>query len=180
MDPDVIAQRATGRPGASPSEVKPEVMKATGEQLAKEACAPFDVPALRDALCKSKQEAEQTIDNVTVDTVLSSGFDAAAKEKAASLMRSFREYIELHKAEIGALQILYSRPYKQRLTEAMLKELERKLREQQAAWTEDRLWDSFALGRAGEGEGAVAGGAVCGSGVSCAVFAGAAAGADAI
>jgi len=26
----------------------------------------------------------------------------------------------------------------------MLKELEKKLREQHAAWTEDRLWDAFA------------------------------------
>src|SRR4029077_12463055 len=42
------------------------------------------------------------------------------------------------------LQILYSRPFKQRLTESMLKELEKKLRDTHAAWTEDRLWDAFA------------------------------------
>ncbi len=46
---------------------------------------------------------------------------------------------------IDALQILYSRPYKQRLTEPMLKELEKKLRDNHAAWTEDRLWDAFAV-----------------------------------
>ena len=44
-----------------------------------------------------------------------------------------------HKAEITALQILYSRPYKQRLSEKLLKELEQKLRENHAAWIEDRL-----------------------------------------
>jgi len=59
------------------------------------------------------------------------------------LLRSFRDYIEAHKAEITALQILYSRPYKDRLTEPMLKELEAKLRDNHAAWTEDRLWDAF-------------------------------------
>ena len=67
-----------------------------------------------------------------------------AKDKAAALAKSFRDYIEQHQAEIAALQILYSRPYAQRLTEKMLKELEKKLREQHAAWTEDNLWNAFA------------------------------------
>jgi len=92
-------------------------MEAARKVLADDACAPFDVPALRDALGKAKQDAEQTIDTVTVDTVRSQGFDAAAKEKAAALLRSFRDYIELNKDEIAALQILYSRPFRQRLTE---------------------------------------------------------------
>jgi type I restriction enzyme R subunit len=145
IDPDAIAERATGKPGASPAQVAPNAMQAARKGLADEACAPFDVPALRDALAKAKQDAEQTIDTVTVDTVLSRGFDAAAKEKATALLRSFRDYIEQHKAEIAALQILYSRPFKQRLTETMLKELEKKLRDNHAAWTEDRLWDAFAV-----------------------------------
>ncbi len=113
--------------------------------LIHEACAPFDQPALRETLVKIKQQNEQTIDTVTADVVTHQGFDAAAKEKALATLRSFRDYIEQHQAEITALQILYSRPYKQRLTEVMLKELEKKLRENHAAWTEDRLWDAFAV-----------------------------------
>jgi type I restriction enzyme R subunit len=113
--------------------------------VVQKACSPFDLPALRDALAKAKQDAEQTIDVTTEDTVLSQGFDAAAKAKAAGLVQAFREYIAKHQAEITALQILYSRPFKQRLTEPMLKELEQKLRDNHAAWTEDRLWDAFAV-----------------------------------
>src|SRR5439155_16051038 len=128
-------------------------MEAVRKDLVDEACAPFDSPALREALAKAKQEAEQTIDTVTVDTVTQQDFDAAAKERAATLLRSFREYIEQHKAEITALQILYSRPYKQRLTEPMLKELEKKLLDNHAAWTEDRLWDAFAATRPGKVKG---------------------------
>ncbi len=134
-------------------EPTPDQLAAAKKQLADEACAPFDAPALRDALAKARQDAEQTIDTVTVDTVLSQGFDAAAREKAAKLLSSFREYIERHKAEITALQILYSRPYKQRLTEKMLKELEKKLRDNHAAWTEDRLWDAFAVTAPGKVKG---------------------------
>jgi type I restriction enzyme R subunit len=123
------------------------------KQLVEEACAPFDSPVLRDALTKAKQDAEQIIDGVTIDQVTAQGFDAAAKEKATSLLRSFRAYIDQHRAEIDALQILYSRPYKQRLTEPMLKELEKKLRENHAAWTEDRLWDAYAVAAPGKVKG---------------------------
>src|SRR5207247_679787 len=74
-------------------------------------------------------------------------------QTSAQLATSFREYIEQHKAEITALQILYSRPYKQRLTEKMLKELEEKLRDNHAAWTEDNLWNAFAATRPGKVKG---------------------------
>ncbi len=153
IDPDAIAEQATGKPGASPAEVAPEKFEVAKKALADSACAPFDVPALRDALAKAKQDAEQTIDTVTVDAVLSQGFDAAAKEKASALLKSFREYIERHQAEITALQILYGRPFKQRLTEPMLKELEKKLRDTHATWTEDRLWDAFAVTAPGKVRG---------------------------
>jgi type I restriction enzyme R subunit len=152
-DPDVIAEKATNKPGAAPQEVAPEKFEAAKQQLILEACAPFDKPALRDTLVKLKQQNEQTIDTVTADVVTHRGFDAAAKEKAANLLKSFLDYIEQHKAEITALQILYSRPYKQRLTEKMLKELEKKLRDNHAAWTEDRLWDAFAATAPGKVKG---------------------------
>ena len=100
IDPDAIAEQAAGTPGASPADVAPDAFKAARQQLITAACAPFDTPALRDALAKAKQEAEQTIDTVTIDTVTSQGFDAAAKEKAANLLKSFRDYIEQHRAEI--------------------------------------------------------------------------------
>jgi type I restriction enzyme R subunit len=102
---------------------------------------------------KAKQDAEQTIDTVTIDTVLSQGFDATAKAKAAGLVKAFRDYLTVHQTEIDALQILYSRPFKQRLTELMLKELEKKLRDNHAAWTEDRLWDAFAVTTPGKVKG---------------------------
>ena len=148
-----IAERATGKPGAEPQEVAPEKFEEARKQMILEACAPFDKPALRETLVKLKQQNEQTIDTVTADVVTEQGFDAAAKKKAANLLKSFHDYIEQHKAEITALQILYSRPYTQRLTEPMLKELEKKLRDNHAGWTEDRLWDAFAVSAPGKVKG---------------------------
>ena len=145
VDPDAIAEKAKGQPGAEPQEIAPDQFEAARQELIAAACAPFDKPALRQTLEALKQETEQTLDIYTPDEVLSKGFDAAAKAKAAGLVQAFRDYIAEKHAEIAALQILYSRPYAQRLTEPMLKELEKKLRDTHATWTEDRLWDAFAV-----------------------------------
>jgi len=152
-DPDAIAERATGKLGASPEEVAPEKYEATRQELIAAACAPFDKPALRQTLETLKQETEQALDIYTPDEVLEHGFDAAAKAKAAGLVQAFRDYLAQNQAQIDALQILYSRPFKQRLTEPMLKELEKKLRDTHATWTEDRLWDAFAVTAPGKVRG---------------------------
>jgi hypothetical protein len=95
-------------------------------------------------LIKVHQTSEQVIDVITRDRVLFAGASQQTTQNADQVTKSFRDYVEKHKAEISALQLLYSRPYRHRLTEPMLKELEKKLREEHAAWTEDRLWDASA------------------------------------
>ena len=145
VDPDAIAERASGKLGAEPQEIAPDKFEAARQQLITAACAPFDKADLRSTLETLKRETEQALDIYTPDEVLSAGFDAAAKAKAQSLVQAFRDYLAKEHAEIAALQILYSRPYAQRLTEPMLKELEKKLRDTQATWTEDRIWDAFAV-----------------------------------
>jgi type I restriction enzyme R subunit len=145
VDPDAIAERASGRIGTEPHEVAPELFESARQQLITAACAPFDKVDLRQTLESLTKETEQALDIFTPDEVLSAGFDAAAKAKAQSLVQAFRDYLDRHRPEIAALQILYSRPHAQRLTEPMLKELEKKLRDAQATWTEDRLWDAFAV-----------------------------------
>ena len=64
-----------------------------------------------------------------------------------ALLKSFRNYIEQHRAEIAALQLLYSRPYKQRLTEAMLKDLEAKLKQEPRFGSDpvNQIWRAFEL-----------------------------------
>ena len=101
-DPDAIAERATGRPGAVSEEIAPEQYEVTRRQLIIEACAPFDKPALRDQLDFLKKETEQALDIYTPDEVLSQGFDADAKAKAAGLVDAFRDYLAEHQTEIDA------------------------------------------------------------------------------
>jgi len=153
FDPDAIAERATGKPGASSDEIEPAQYEATRQELIATACAPFDSPELRQTLETLKRDTEQAVDIYTPDEVLEQGFDAAAQAKAAGLVQAFRDYLVQNQAQIDALQILYSRPYKERLTESMLKELEKKLRDTHATWTEDRLWDAFAVTAPGKVKG---------------------------
>ena len=113
--------------------------------LVKEAVAPLaSNPALRQLLIKIHQASEQVIDVISRDRVLFAGASQQTTQNAEQVTKSFRDYIDKYKAEITALQLLYSRPYRHRLTEQMLKELEKKLREEHAAWTEDNLWNAFA------------------------------------
>jgi hypothetical protein len=49
----------------------------------------------------------------------------------------------MHKDEITALQILYSRPYKQRLTFKEIKELAETIERPPRAWTPERLWQAY-------------------------------------
>jgi type I restriction enzyme R subunit len=173
VDPDKIAQAAVGRlptagvpaPSAgsgdpaymaavSYSEPNAKDLKTAAEQLAKAALAPLATnPDLRNLLIKIQKAADQTIDVISRDTLIYAGPAQKSARTSAQLATSFRDYIEQHKAEITALQILYSRPYRQRLTEKMLKELEKKLRDNHAAWTEDRLWDAFAVTTPGKVKG---------------------------
>ena len=144
IDPDEIQKQAM--------QGKPEFHKPTQEDLEfmreariKESLIPLATnPDLRNLLKKVAKAAEQTIDVISRDALLYAGPSKKSDQNNAELTKTFREYIEANKAEITALEILYSRPYKQRLNEKMLKELEKKLRDQHAAWTEDNLWNAFA------------------------------------
>jgi type I restriction enzyme R subunit len=136
------------------SEPSAKDLKTAAEKLAKAALAPLATnPDLRNLLKKIQKAADQTIDIISRDTLIYAGPAQKSAQTSAQLATSFRDYIEQHKAEITALQILYSRPYRQRLTEKMLKELEKKLRDNHAAWTEDRLWDAFAVTAPGKVKG---------------------------
>ncbi len=144
IDPDgILAQAKQGK--AEYAEPTDKEISAAREARIRQALAPLATnPDLRNLLKKIQMAAEQTIDISSQDELIYAGAAQRTVEAGAQLASSFRDFIERHQAEITALQLLYSRPYRQRLTEPMLKELAKKLREQHAAWTEDNLWNAFA------------------------------------
>jgi type I restriction enzyme, R subunit len=117
----------------------------TRKTLVDEACKPFGDPTLRNLLETLKLRNEQTIATAVLDTLLTSELDQAARDKARSLTTSFAQFIEQHHAEIEALQVLYSRPRRLRLTDAMLGDLEAKLKASPDHFTKEALWRAYQI-----------------------------------
>lgn len=118
------------------------------------AVEPFSNPALRELVFQIKQKNDIVIDHVSADEVLESGFSADAKDRAKGLVQSFEQFIEQHKDEITALQILYSKPYGQRLSFEAVKELAQTIEQPPYLWNESQLWNAYAALEASKVKGA--------------------------
>ena len=138
-DPDEAlkaAQEATGQD--DPSE---EAIAKAEKDLLEAAAKPFAAnPELRQRLIEIHRAYEQTIDTTSRDTVIRAEFSEA---EADALTGSFREYIEEHRDEITALQVLYQRPYRQRLSYAEIRALADALQSPPRSWTPPLLWDAY-------------------------------------
>ena len=143
LDPDkqLAASAAAGASGADPSTLAQTATSMIGEAL-----APLSSnPQLRTAIIDVRRSYEQTIDEVSKDAVLFAGYSEEGREKAAALVSSFKEYIEEHKDDIRALQILYSRPYHERLTFGEIKELAKAIERPPRQWTPEKLWRAYQM-----------------------------------
>ena len=142
VDPDVKHEKAKEIFKVEmPTE---EQLKKATEELAKTACLPFDNPKLRSALIDIKRRSEQIIDTVSKDTVMFSGFDDKAKERARGIVNTFKQFIEDNKNEITALQIIYSKPYGRRhLTYEEIKRLAEAITKPPYFLTTEKLWQAY-------------------------------------
>ena len=138
-DPDAAldaAQHATGQDDPPESAVV-EARK----QLLDDAARPFAAnPDLRQRLVDIHRSYEQTIDKVSADSLIEAGF---SDDQAMTIVQSFQEYIEENRDEITALQVLYERPYRQRLSYADIKALADALVSPPRSWTTERLWEAY-------------------------------------
>ena len=121
-----------------------EQVQQAAAKLIQEAVKPLYDPALRNLLIDLKKRDEQTIDNVSQDKVIEAAFSADALERAKGIVQSFEKFIQDHKDEITALQILYNRPYKQPLRFEDIKELANTIQKPPHLWTESQLWQAYA------------------------------------
>ena len=138
-DPDAAVnavRQATGQ------DDPPETAVAeAGHQLLEDAARPFAAnPDLRQRLVDIHRSYEQTIDTVSADSLIEAGF---SDDQAKAIVQSFREYIEKNRDEITALQVLYERPYRQRLSYADIKALADALVSPPRSWTTERLWEAY-------------------------------------
>ena len=114
------------------------------ERLVKLGCAPFDNPRLRKTLVDLRQRKEQVIDTISKDEVLAADFDDAAREKARTVVNTFRQFIEDNKDHLTALQMIYQEPYSLReVTYEQIKDLAEAIQKPPYALTREAVWRAY-------------------------------------
>jgi type I restriction enzyme R subunit len=140
ISPDVIRAEIAKRHGIGHEPTEAQI-QAVEEELKDRACKPLDDANLRNIIKIVKKKADIVIDEGTVDQVTSAGYDLQQAEKRTT---SFREFIEKHKSELLALQILYSQPYtKRRLTYDSIRELATRLTDPPYHLTTADVWQAY-------------------------------------
>jgi type I restriction enzyme R subunit len=138
LDPD-RQREETGR--TEPTE---EEVAVAARALLDAAVAPLATnPELRERIIEVRRSYEQAIDETSVDVLIEAGHSKDGSDRARATVDSFERFIEEHKDEIAALQILYSRPYTQRLTFKEVRELANAIGRPPYQWTPERLWASY-------------------------------------
>ena len=138
-DPDAAveeAQRATGLedpPQSAVAQAQRELLDAAAKPFASN-------PTLRETLINIRRSYDQFIDTVSQDTVIGVGY---TDDQAKDLVQSFQDYIQEHQDEITALQVLYQRPYKQRIRFEDIRKLADDLQTPPRSWTNDKLWAAY-------------------------------------
>jgi type I restriction enzyme, R subunit len=141
---DAIHDEAVAKFNVPTDQEPTDEQKAEVEQeRMREALKPFHNPKLRNRILAVQSSLEQVIDEVSRDKLLRAGFDAAALEKARSMLTSFRQFIEDNRDEIEALQILYSRPHRAGLRYGQVKELMQAIRQPPLSTDPERLWLAY-------------------------------------
>jgi type I restriction enzyme R subunit len=145
VDPD--GQIEAAKKQYAVEEPTPEQITQVTKALLDEAARPIaHNPPLRNRILAIKKSYEQIIDNISQDQLVFAGADPQNKDRAMTLVKSFEQFIEKHKDEIEALQILYSRPYAERLTYKQVKELAdaiQKPSDGMRAVTPEQLWHAY-------------------------------------
>jgi len=142
LDPDKKIEKAKEMfKTNNPSE---EQINSASEELVEEACAPFDNPKLRNLLIDLRRRSEQIIDTVSKDVVIYAGVDEQARERAKTIVDTFKKFIEENKDELTALQIIYGKPYgKRHLTYEQIKQLAEAIRKPPYQLTPELLWMAY-------------------------------------
>ena len=75
--------------------------------------------------------------------MISGEYSRDAADRARAQTQSFRQFIEDHRDEITALQVLYNQPYSGGLTYTDIRELAQAISQPPHRWTPEALWQAY-------------------------------------
>jgi type I restriction enzyme R subunit len=142
LDPDAQVEKAKAITGdAEPST---DAISAAAVEMIDAAVLPLaSNPVFRNKLLDVRRSYEQVVDEVSKDQLMHAGPSVDSAARAKQTVTEFRKYIEENKDEITALQVLYSRPYRQRLTFKDIKQLANAIGRPPQQWTPEILWQAY-------------------------------------
>jgi len=157
IDPDKEDEKARELYQLAPETEPTEEQVQDAQEELREAAA--GVLAYNAELCQTildvRRDQEQTLDTTSIDEVTYSGPSQQYEiDYDKALVDSFQSFIEEHRDEIDALQILYSRPYGERLTREQMRELADAIQRPPRQWTTTELWAAYERVERGRVKGA--------------------------
>ena len=142
LDPDRQYEAAATETGTD--DPTPELVAATAQRLIAEAIQPLAGNSeLRQKLVDIRRSYEQVIDTASKDRVISGEFSIEAADRARTQVDSWKQFIEDHRDEITALEVLYHQPYGGGVTYDDIKELVSAIGRPPHRWTPDVLWKAY-------------------------------------
>jgi type I restriction enzyme, R subunit len=143
LDPDRRIELAQGNSGLE-GPAGSDIAAATAELITRAVEPLVSNDHLLDLLVESKRKTDQLIDEASRDEVISAGYSADASDRAHKAAAAFREYLDTHKDELLALQVLYNRPYNLReVTYRDIRDLAHAIERTNPSWTPERLWEIY-------------------------------------
>ncbi len=91
-------------------EVTEQEIQKTFKPKADELIKPFHNPDLRELIETLRKDTDQLIDD-SADELITAGYD---EEKAEILIQNWQQFIQDHKNELDAIQLIYQQPYQKR------------------------------------------------------------------
>ena len=134
VDPDEQARAVAARPD-DPDVAVQGLLDGAVRELASR-------PLLRERIVELRRRHDQLIDEVSVDVLLDAG-GVVDTARARSVVTSWRQYLNDHRSEITALELLFSRRVDQHVTFAELRELAERIKRPPYNWTADLLWRAY-------------------------------------
>jgi type I restriction enzyme R subunit len=98
-------------------------------------------PELRNRLLEIRRTHDLVIDETSQDTLLEA-YGVVDTDRAREVVTSWRAYLDEHRDEISALEVLYTRG--RTVTFSELAELAERIKRPPYQWTPDLLWNAYA------------------------------------
>lgn len=138
VDPDLQAQRVDANPTSEPVDVIQDLIDTAVEPIAAN-------PDLRNRILELRATHDRTIDDVSRDTLVEAG-GVVDTSHARSIVESWQAYLEQHRDEITAIQLL-TEARDRRVSFDDIQELADRIARPPHNWTTDTIWNAYvALG----------------------------------